>query len=89
MYRVFQEQLELYYCMFEIEANNNKQQQSIQAPRIMIEQQFVSLVEQAANSNSPVRIRMSRKVPIYDDMTGESTEQEIDVVFTNIAWNNK
>lgn len=59
------------------------------APRIFLEQEFTRLVNLAANSKSPVKIKMSRKVPIYDPFDNTMIERENSIVFTNQAWNER
>ena len=80
------ESIEIYACTFEVEQNNQSQRTLIEAPRIMLEQQFISLVQQAAKSNSPIKIKMSRQCPIYNEFDNEWTEIENNIVFENNAY---
>lgn len=68
--------------------NGRVQMQRMKAPRIMIEQQFKSLMQQAANDTSPIKVRISRKVPIWNQFEDKWIEREFDIVFTNIAYEN-
>ena len=87
-------QLEMFDCLIEIEANGDNKRQRMQAPRIMIEQQFASLVQQATQTNDPVRIRLSRMAQIYDEFGSlvyeneKPLERELYIVFTNNAYGN-
>lgn len=58
----------------------------MQAPRAVLEQQFVSLIQQATQSNKPIRLKMSRKVPVYDDFNDKWIERGNSVVFANNAY---
>ena len=88
------EQFETFDCMIDIEENGNKQRQRMQAPRIMIQQQFMSLVQQAAQANHPVRVRLSRMSQVYDEFGAPAyedekpLEREFYIDFSNNAWGN-
>ena len=85
------EQFETFDCMIDIEENGNKQRQRMQAPRIMIQQQFTSLVQQAAQANHPVKVRLSRMSQVYDEFgalayeNGKPLERELYISFSNSA----
>ena len=76
----------IYECVIEIENNGNIQRHVIQAPRIMIEQEFMSLIQQAVNSPSPISIKVMRNVPIYDNFDNKWVEREYSVKFMNRAY---
>lgn len=80
---------EPYVVMFEVTVRDKVQRQMMEAPRIVLEQEFTRLVEQAANSPAPVKVKMSRKVPIYDPFNKRMIERENSLVFTNKAWNER
>lgn len=82
----FHEQMEIYACAFEIEVNGQVQKQMLEAPRMMIEGEFVSLMQQAAQHPDPVKITMSRQVPIYDNFNNEWVKRENSVTFKNNAY---
>lgn len=83
MYRNFHGQMQIYDCIIEIEVDGNKQIQTMQAPRIMLEQQFLGLMQQAANDSAKVKIKMSRKFPVYDEIYDKWIEQTSSITFTN------
>lgn len=78
--------MEVFVVAFEVEMNNKIQRQTMQAPRIMLEQQFVSLVQQAYESRVPVRVKMSMDVPIWIQFENKWVNREHSVEFTNQAW---
>ena len=80
---------EPYLVTFEVTVKDNIQRQIMEAPRIVLEQEFMRLVEQAANSPLPVKVKMARKVPIYDPFDKQIIERENSLVFTNKAWNER
>lgn len=88
MFGRINEQFKVFDCLLEIEMEGRVQTQRLKAPRVMIEQQFESLVQQAANSTSPIKIRMSRKVPIWSQLEDKWIERENSIIFTNIAYGN-
>ena len=55
----------------------------MQAPRAALEQQFLNLVQQATQSNKPVKIKISRRIPIYDDFEKKWIERESSLVIAN------
>lgn len=80
------ERMEVYSCTFYIEANGQIQQKTIAAPRMMIEGEFLSLVQQAAQTESPVMIKLSRQVPIWNDFDNQWIERENYILFKNNAY---
>lgn len=81
------EKMEVFVCLFEVKVEDQVQKRTLEAPRIMLEQEFMSLVNEAANSNLPISIKMSRKVPIFDQFDQRWIERENSIVFTNEAYN--
>ena len=86
MFGRMNEQMEVFDCIFEIEQNGNVQRQRMEAPRIMLEQQFIQLVQQAANNTSPIRIKMCRNVPVWNQFENKWKSIENSVTFANIAY---
>ena len=82
------EQFEVFDCLLEIEIDGKVKIQRMNAPRIMIEQQFKSLMQQAANDTSPIKVRISRKAPIWNQFEDKWIEREFDIIFTNNAYEN-
>ena len=84
---VFGEKMQTYVCTFTIYMNSNNptQAQTVQAPRLMLEQQFAALVQDAANNGAPVQVIMSRYEPVKDPYSGKVKQQEYYVRFKNNA----
>lgn len=86
--------LETFDCMIDVESNGSNQRQRMQAPRIMIEQQFISLMHQASQASHPVKVRLSRMAKVYDKFgspvfeNGKHLERELYIVFANNAYGN-
>lgn len=78
-----------YSVMFEVTVGDKLDSFIREAPRIMLEHEFISLVEQAARYTKPVKVRMSRKVPIYDPFDKTTIERVNSIEFTNKAWNER
>lgn len=76
----------IYECTYEIQTPAQIQRQTMQAPRIMHERRFISLVEQAARAPSPIKIKVSRAEPYYDKYKGGWIEQEYSIVYSNFAY---
>lgn len=60
------------------------QKQSMKSPRIILEQQFMSLVEQVSNDERPIRIKMT--VP---DIIWDTFEQKTKTLNNYIEFYNK
>lgn len=86
MFENFRGQIEIFECTFDIEIDGTTKKNRIQAPRIAIEQQFLSLVQQAANSSQAIKIKMSRIVPVYDNFDKKWINRENSVTFANNAY---
>jgi hypothetical protein len=77
---------DLYDVIFEITEGDNVRKQQMQAPRIIIEQQFLQLMQQAANVQIPVKIKLSRTEQIYDNFDQKFIEQENNITFMNNTY---
>lgn len=88
MFFDFSEQLEMYDVIIEIEVDRNIQSQNITAPQMIIVQEFLSLVQQAINTNQRVHIKMTHYVPVYNDETGETKSMPSTLEFKNNACLN-
>ena len=86
MFSHLHQQMEIYTCLLEVEQNGNLQSRTIDAPRIMLEQQFMNLVQQASNANNPIKIKMSRQVPTYNNYDDKWINLEHHLVFENNAY---
>ena len=73
----------VYDCVIEVEITGQIQTQMIQAPRMMIQQQFLQLVQQAVNDSRSVRVKLSRQVECENEWTGEVKMREASVEFMN------
>lgn len=80
--------MEIFACKFEIEQDNQVRQQILEAPRIMIERQFISLVEQASQIASPIKIKVSRMIDVHDKFDDKWIERENHLIFKNNACLN-
>ena len=86
MFNHFQMFDDLYDVILEITEGNNIRKQQMQAPRIIIEQQFLQLMQQAANVQIPVKIKLSRTEQIYDNFDQKFIDQENSITFMNNAY---
>lgn len=86
MFNHFQMFDDLYDVIFEITEGDNVRKQQMQAPRIIIEQQFLQLMQQAANVQIPVKIKLSRTEQIYDNFDQKFIEQENSITFMNNTY---
>ena len=86
MFNHFQMFDDLYDVIFEITEEDNVRKQQMQAPQIIIEQQFLQLMQQAANVQIPVKIKLSRTEQIYDNFDQKFIEQENSITFMNNAY---
>ena len=77
---------DLYDVIFEITEGDSVRKQQMQAPQIIIEQQFLQLMQQAANVQIPVKIKLSRTEQIYDNFDQKFIEQENSITFMNNVY---
>jgi hypothetical protein len=80
--------LDTFLVDFTIEMGTNIQKQTIEAPRFMIEQQFLGYVQQIANDSRPIRVSMSRDDRIWDNFENKWRDFEHKISFCNKAWEN-
>ena len=83
------ERFEAFDCIIEVEVDGNKQRQRMQAPRIMIEQQFLGVCQEIAQINTPAKARLSRIAQCSSDWFDEIVEREVEIVFENNAYCNE
>lgn len=90
MFFDFSEQFDMHNVVIEIQVDGQTQVQNIGAPKMVIIQQFLSLIQQAINSNQRVMIRMTNYIPVYSDKTGEERNMPSTLEFKNNPYlNNK
>lgn len=80
------EKMEIFLCTFEIVVGENTQWRTLEAPRIMLEREFMSLVNEAANSTLPIKVKMSRKFPLWNQFDNQWVEQENSITFMNHTY---
>lgn len=81
-------QMEVYTCTFEITMNGKVQKQTMQAPRMMIEQQFVSLMQEIQQMRDPAKIKLIRPVEIWDQFSQRRIRRENSITVMNNAYTN-
>ena len=81
-----QDQFEVFTCVLEVITAQGTSRQTIDAPRIMIEQRFVSLIYEAAQSRNPVKVKLSRTIPIYSQFDKKWLDRECSIAFGNQAF---
>lgn len=86
MFNHFQMFDDLYDVIFEITEGDNIRKQQMQAPRIIIEQQFLQLMQQAANVQILVKIKLSQTEQIYDNFDQKFVDRENNITFMNNAY---
>ena len=79
-------QLEVFDCMIDVETNGNMKRNRIQAPRIMIEQQFLGICQEIAQMNTPAMTKLSRIAKCYSEWNNDIVEREVYILFKNNAY---
>lgn len=82
----FGSMMKTYNIVLEIHTPAGVQKRQMQAPRMMIEQQFLSLAEQAMSASYPVKIAMRRYEPEWDQYEGKYINMEYSVVYANQSY---
>lgn len=83
MFFDFSEQLEMCDVEIDIEIDGQLQHQTISAPKMIIIQQFLSLIQQAINTNQRVYVRMTTYVPVYSEKSGKERNLPSTLEFKN------
>lgn len=86
MFIDFSEQLEMYDVEIDIEVDGQLQHQTISAPKMIIIQQFLSLIQQAINTNQSVCTKMTTYVPVYSERAKEERNLPSTLEFKNNAY---
>lgn len=89
MFIDFNEQFEIKECSFDIESNGRTDHQVMQAPKMVIIQQFLSLIQQAINTDIPVKITMATMIPVYSDKIAGYRNMKSMLEFKNNACLDK
>lgn len=77
---------EVFTCKMEIEYNSIRKVQTIQAPAIMIQNEFMAVVEEVARAAYTVRVKLSREVPVYSQFDRDWLKRECSIEFRNNAY---
>lgn len=81
-----QDQFEVFTCVLEIITAQGTTRQVIDAPCIVIERQFVNLIYEAAQHGEPVKVKLSRAIPIYSQFDKKWLDRECSIAFGNQAF---
>lgn len=79
----FGTQLEMFGCTFEIEVDGNVQHQTMQAPQMILTNQFMNIVQQSLNTSQRVRVKMSRIAHQYGEWDRKWHDIEHYIEFKN------
>ena len=84
---------EMFEVTFEVYIEDKKvQTQTMQAPKEMLEMNFIQLVRQISNDPRPMKIRMYRPEIIWDSFENKQKVIDNEVIFSNhsmVAWQEK
>lgn len=76
-------QFDIFECSIWVEVSGKIYRNIVQAPRALIVQDFLQLVQRAINDDKSVRVKLSRMVECANDWTGEVKMREASVEFMN------
>lgn len=88
MFEHIRSQMDILVCSFEINTNGIIKRQTVQAPRAVIEQQFISLIEQAYHAACPVMVKICSPIDIWDPFDKKTIHRENSIVVKNSAYVN-
>lgn len=77
---------ETFRCFFEITTKHTTQRRELEAPRFVLEHQFVALMEQAASADEAVKVSIRRMIPIWSQFDQKWIEREAFIEFKNRAY---
>lgn len=86
---MFEDQLELYQCCFEIVLPNGTKTFVVNAPRFVIVQQFHSYAGQIARLSAPAKVILKRDVELYDELDGKWVVRQQMISFSNNMFANQ
>lgn len=75
--------LDSFDVLFEMAQNGKVSRQRMQAPRFVIEQEFISLVQYAASQKDRTTVKMSREEQIYDNFTNQWKRLLYSILYNN------
>ena len=78
--------MDIFECLFEININGSIRKQAIQAPKLIIEKQFIDLISSASQDSSPVLIRVSLPVAVWDSFEKKMIQREHSIEVKNRAY---
>lgn len=82
--RIIFQEFESFTCDLVIENPDKKiQEQTITAPKIILEQQFLEIAKRIASAKNPLKVTLKRKVQIWDQFDQKHIEREYSVSFLN------
>lgn len=88
MFFDFSEQAEIYEVSIYIEVDGQPQRQAFTAPKMFIIQQFLSLIQQAINTNQRVCIEMRAYIKVYSEKLNKMQSLPSILTFKNNAYLN-
>ena len=77
---------ELFNVKFEITEGENIRTQQMQAPQMLIEQQFLQLIQQATKIQIPIKVKLSRTEQVYDNFDQKFVDRENSITFMNNTY---
>lgn len=78
--------MEIFNCTFEVNVNGNLRTMAIQAPRMIIEQEFLKLMQQAYHLPEPISVKLLRMVPVYSEIDKCWKNIENSITYENPAY---
>ena len=79
-------QIEIYDVVFEITQGENINRQSVQAPREILEANFVQIANEIAHINTPTKVKMMRITYVEDTYNKRWIPRENSVTFANNTY---
>lgn len=79
------EEMQICNCTITVSMGEATSLRRLNAPRIMIEHEFKTLVLNASRQNTPIKIELKREEPFYDRTEARWTMHEYSIVYTNNA----
>ena len=82
--RIIFQEFETFVCDLIIEDPNRIiQEQTIKAPKIILEQQFLDIAKRISSAKNPLKVTLKRKVQIWDQFDQKYVEREYSTSFLN------
>lgn len=86
LFSAFGGSINTFECVLDIYEGDNHRTAQLSQPSMFIESQFVQLMQQASQTGTPIKIKLSRTDKFWNQLAQDFEDREYFVTFNNNAW---